>query len=222
MSDTTERKAACVGYDITHKTQQTSVCPWKPSNKWFYHCRFTPVGFSWNLVFFFLCILIGLLGVRQSCGTNSDVLCRYTAGKQLEREGGGCNWSFIAVFLLKFPLLLFLCASLFVCSFAITAICILHRMLLQLKADQQGNLLNEAMQVRLQGTVHPKMKIWCLSANPPGPLRCRWLCFFSRTQTKMFNSNHCSQSYNGSQWDPRLWESNKTNTDKTKLNPAAR
>ncbi len=30
------------------------------------------------------------------------------------------------------------------------------------------------------------------------------------------------QSYNVSQWDPQLWESKKTYTDKTKLNPAAR
>ncbi len=30
------------------------------------------------------------------------------------------------------------------------------------------------------------------------------------------------QSYNGSQWDSRLWEKKKTYIDKTKLNPAAR
>ncbi len=29
---------------------------------------------------------------------------------------------------------------------------------------------------------------------PPGHLRCRWLCFFSRTQAKNFNSNRCSLS----------------------------
>ncbi len=29
---------------------------------------------------------------------------------------------------------------------------------------------------------------------PPGHPRCRWLCFFSRTQTEIFNSNRCSLS----------------------------
>ncbi len=27
---------------------------------------------------------------------------------------------------------------------------------------------------------------------PTGNPRCRWLCFFSRTQTKIYNSNHCN------------------------------
>ncbi len=39
------------------------------------------------------------------------------------------------------------------------------------------------------------------------PSRCRWRCFFSRTQTKIFNS--VCQSYNGGQWAPRLWERQK-------------
>ncbi len=51
---------------------------------------------------------------------------------------------------------------------------------------------------------------------PPGHPRCRWLCFFSRTQIKIFNSNVAvCQSYNGSQWDSRPWER------KNKLNPVA-
>ncbi len=41
---------------------------------------------------------------------------------------------------------------------------------------------------------------------PPGHPRCRLLCFFSRTQSKIFLTQTVavSQSYNGSQWDPRL------------------
>ncbi len=46
--------------------------------------------------------------------------------------------------------------------------------------------------------VQPKMKMWCLSAYPQGHPRSRWLCpichLLSRTQTNIFNSNHCSLS----------------------------
>ncbi len=43
-----------------------------------------------------------------------------------------------------------------------------------------------------KGIVHPKMKVFiCL---PTGYPICSLLCFFSRTQTKIFNSDHCSLS----------------------------
>ncbi len=76
----------------------------------------------------------------------------------------------------------------------------------------------------IKGIVHPKMKIWCLSAYPKGiqdvgdfvsSVEHKWRFFLSQTVA-------VCQPYNGSQWDPRLWETNKTCTDKTKLNPAAR
>ncbi len=43
----------------------------------------------------------------------------------------------------------------------------------------------------LKGIVHPKMKMWCLSAYRVylGHPRCKWLCFFSRrqiTQTEQY------------------------------------
>ncbi len=46
---------------------------------------------------------------------------------------------------------------------------------------------------------------------PQGHPRCRWLCFFSRTQTKIFNSNRCSLSV-----------ITYTKHTQTKLNPVAR
>ena len=57
---------------------------------------------------------------------------------------------------------------------------------------------------------------------PPGHPRCRWLCFFSRTQIMIFNFSRCSLSvYNACQWSQNLWERKKTCTEKSKLNPAA-
>ncbi len=41
---------------------------------------------------------------------------------------------------------------------------------------------------------------------PRGHLRCGWLCFFSRTQTKIFNSNRCSLSVIWYSW---IWERKK-------------
>ncbi len=46
----------------------------------------------------------------------------------------------------------------------------------------------------------------------------------AQTQTKIFLTQTVAvcQSYNDSQWDPRLWESIKTYTDKNKLNDLSR
>ncbi len=56
------------------------------------------------------------------------------------------------------------------------------------------------------------MKSWCLSAYPQGI-----------QDVGVFDSSveHKQRflSYNGSQWDPRLWETKQTYTDKTKFNP---
>ncbi len=67
------------------------------------------------------------------------------------------------------------------------------------------------------------MKIWCLSAYPKGIQDVG--DFVSSVEHKrrfLTQTVAVCQSYNGSQWDPRLWETKKTYTDKTKLNPAAR
>ncbi len=56
---------------------------------------------------------------------------------------------------------------------------------------------------------------------PPGHPRCKWLCFFSRTLRFLTQNVAVCQSYNGSQWDPRVWETKK-HRDKTKLNTVAR
>ncbi len=75
-----------------------------------------------------------------------------------------------------------------------------------------------------KGIVHPKMKIWCLSAYPQGIQDVG--DFVSSVEHKrrcLTQTIAVCQSYNGSQWDSRLWEKKKkTYTDKTKLNPAAR
>ncbi len=57
----------------------------------------------------------------------------------------------------------------------------------------------------------------CLLQGHP---RCRWLCFFSRTQTKILPLQSISHimAVNGTHG----FERKKTYTDKTKLNPAAR
>ncbi len=57
----------------------------------------------------------------------------------------------------------------------------------------------------------------------PGHPRCRWLCFFSRTQRKIFNSNRCRMSV--IKWQSMgptaLRVKGKTYTDKIKLNHEA-
>ncbi len=47
---------------------------------------------------------------------------------------------------------------------------------------------------KLKGIVHLEIKIWCLSAYPQGIQDVGDFVFFSRTQTKIFNSNRCSLS----------------------------
>ncbi len=65
------------------------------------------------------------------------------------------------------------------------------------------------------------MKFWCLSAYPKG-IQDVGDVVSSVEHKRRFLTQTVAvcQSYNGSQWDSRLWE--KTYTDKTKLNPAAR
>ncbi len=68
----------------------------------------------------------------------------------------------------------------------------------------------------IKGIVHPKMKIWCLSAYPQGIQDVG--DFVSSVEHKrnfLTQTVAVCQSYNDSQWDPRLWESKKTYTDKT-------
>ncbi len=74
-----------------------------------------------------------------------------------------------------------------------------------------------------KGIVHPKMKIWCLSAYPKGIQDVG--DFVSSVEHKrrfLTQTVAVCQSYNGSQWYSQLWERKKTYTYKTKLNPAAR
>ncbi len=76
--------------------------------------------------------------------------------------------------------------------------------------------------VGLKGIVHPKMKIWCLSAYPQGIQDVG--DFVSSVEHKrrfLTQTIAVCQSYNVSQWYSQLWEK-KTYTDKTKLNPVAR
>ncbi len=75
----------------------------------------------------------------------------------------------------------------------------------------------------VKGMIHPKMKMWCLSAYPQdiqdvGDL----VSSVEHKQRFLTQTFAVCQSYNVSQWDSRLWEKKQTYTDKTKLNPAAR
>ncbi len=74
----------------------------------------------------------------------------------------------------------------------------------------------------IKGIVHSNIYIWCLSAYPKdiqdvgdfvSSVEHKWR-FFTQTVADC-------QSYNCSQWDPRLWEKKK-HTVKTKLNSAGR
>ncbi len=62
----------------------------------------------------------------------------------------------------------------------------------------------------IKGIVHPKMKIWCLSAYPQG-IQDVGDFVYSVEHKRRFLTQTVAvcQSYNGSQWDPRLWESKK-------------
>ncbi len=67
------------------------------------------------------------------------------------------------------------------------------------------------------------MNIWCLSTYHQGIQDVG--DFVSSVEHKrrfLTQTVAVCQSYNGSQWDPRLWELKKTYIDKTKLNPVAR
>ncbi len=76
---------------------------------------------------------------------------------------------------------------------------------------------------KIKGIVHPKMKMWCLSAYPQGIQDVGdFVSSIEHKRRFLTQTVAVCQSYNGSQWNPRLWESKKTYTDKTKLNPAAR
>ncbi len=46
----------------------------------------------------------------------------------------------------------------------------------------------------VKGIVHPKMKMWCLSAYPKGIQDVGDFVSSVETQTKIFNSNRCSLS----------------------------
>ncbi len=62
----------------------------------------------------------------------------------------------------------------------------------------------------LKGIVHPKMKIWCLSAYPEGIQDVG--DFISSVEHKrrlLTRTVAVCQSYNFSQWDPRLWDTKK-------------
>ncbi len=75
----------------------------------------------------------------------------------------------------------------------------------------------------VKGIVHPKMKMWCLSAFLKGIQNVGdFVSSVEHKQRFLTQTVAVCQSYNGSQWDPRLWESKKTYTDKTKWNPATR
>ncbi len=72
----------------------------------------------------------------------------------------------------------------------------------------------------LKGIVHPKRKIWCLSAYPQGIQDVGdFISSVEHKQRLLTRTVAVCQSYNVSQWNPRLWETKqKTYTDKTKLN----
>ncbi len=71
----------------------------------------------------------------------------------------------------------------------------------------------------LKWIVHSKNENVMFICLPQGHPRWRWLSFFSRTQTKIFNSNRCSLSVI---WCQSMGHTEKTCRDKTKSNPAAR
>ncbi len=57
----------------------------------------------------------------------------------------------------------------------------------------------------VKGIVHPKNENVMFICLPQGHSRCRWLCFFSRTQRFLTRTIAVCQSYNVSQWYSRLW-----------------
>ncbi len=59
----------------------------------------------------------------------------------------------------------------------------------------------------IKGIVHPKMKIWCLSAYPQGIRDVGdFVSSVEHKQRFLTQIVAVCQSYNGSQWDSRLWE----------------
>ncbi len=83
--------------------------------------------------------------------------------------------------------------------------------------------LDHAVSQAFKGIVHPKMKIWGLSAYPKGIQDVGdFVSSVEHKQRFLTQTVAVCQSYNVSQWYSRLWEKKKTYTDNTKLNPAAR
>ncbi len=75
----------------------------------------------------------------------------------------------------------------------------------------------------LKGIVHPKRKMWCLSAYHEGIHDVGDFIYSVEHKRRLLTQTFAvCQSYNVSQWDPQLRETKKkTYTDKTKLNPVA-
>ncbi len=60
------------------------------------------------------------------------------------------------------------------------------------KIIESAKLIEQLITIFLKGIIHQKMKMWCVSAYRKGIQDVG--DFFSRTQTKIFDSNHCSLS----------------------------
>ncbi len=72
----------------------------------------------------------------------------------------------------------------------------------------------------IKGIVHPKMQIWCLSAYPQGIQDVGdFVSSVEHKQRFLTQTVAVCQSYNGSQWDPRLWESKKNIHRQNKIKP---
>ncbi len=62
----------------------------------------------------------------------------------------------------------------------------------------------------VKGIVHPKMKMWCLSAYPKGIQDVGdFVSSVEHKQRFLTQTVVVCQSYNVSQWDSRLWEKKK-------------
>ncbi len=89
--------------------------------------------------------------------------------------------------------------------------------------NQLKTYVERLFPMTFKGIVHPKMKIWCLSAYPKGIQDVGdYVSSVEHKRRFLTQTVAVCQSYNVSQLYSQLWERKKTYTDKTKLNPAAR
>ncbi len=88
---------------------------------------------------------------------------------------------------------------------------LIQRLLLPSVSENQYTLSTQHLPLTrviiIKGIFHPEMNIWCFSAYPQGIQDVA--DFVSSVEHKrrfLTQTVAVCQSYNGSQWDPRLWE----------------